>query len=151
MTAAVIQNSAGNPDKGSFIFDPDFPSADDRFLSLRPITRREAYHADITYGTNNEFGFDYLRDNMVQSMSQLSPARTALCHRRRGGQHPGRRSAHAADHLRRSARKLQLLCRVCRTGHAPCSPKQHYVVNEKEHVATLTEDGIAYIEQRLEA
>ena len=70
MTAAVIQNSAGNPDKGSFVYDPDFPSADDRFLGLRPVTRRDAYQADITYGTNNEFGFDYLRDNMVQSVEQ---------------------------------------------------------------------------------
>jgi preprotein translocase subunit SecA len=34
--------------------------------NLRPVTRREAYLADITYGTNNEFGFDYLRDNMAQ-------------------------------------------------------------------------------------
>ena len=72
MTAAVIQNSAGSPDKGSFVYDPDFPSADDRLLALRPVTRREAYAADITYGTNNEFGFDYLRDNMVQSTNQLS-------------------------------------------------------------------------------
>jgi preprotein translocase subunit SecA len=58
LSAAVIQNSAGSPDKGSFLYDPDYPSADDRFQALRPITRREAYQADITYGTNNEFGFD---------------------------------------------------------------------------------------------
>ena len=38
---------------------------------LRPCTRQEAYRADITYGTNNEFGFDYLRDNMVQDFSQM--------------------------------------------------------------------------------
>jgi preprotein translocase subunit SecA len=40
--------------------------------NLKPITRREAYAADITYGTNNEFGFDYLRDNMVQNASQMT-------------------------------------------------------------------------------
>ncbi|MEK7536871.1 MAG: preprotein translocase subunit SecA [Patescibacteria group bacterium] len=39
---------------------------------LRPVTRREAYEADITYGTNNEFGFDYLRDNMAYSRDQMS-------------------------------------------------------------------------------
>jgi len=39
--------------------------------NLRPVSRREAYNADITYGTNNEFGFDYLRDNMVQDLSQM--------------------------------------------------------------------------------
>ncbi|KKP93110.1 MAG: Protein translocase subunit SecA [Parcubacteria group bacterium GW2011_GWA1_36_12] len=39
---------------------------------LRPVSRREAYEADITYGTNNEFGFDYLKDNMVYSLEQKS-------------------------------------------------------------------------------
>jgi preprotein translocase subunit SecA len=38
---------------------------------LRPCTRQEAYAADVTYGTNNEFGFDYLRDNMVREIDQL--------------------------------------------------------------------------------
>ncbi|RME55913.1 MAG: preprotein translocase subunit SecA, partial [Caldilineae bacterium] len=70
LTAAVIQSSAGDPDKGSFVYDPEYPAEDDRFLSLRPISRREAYQADILYGTNNEFGFDYLRDNMVRDITQ---------------------------------------------------------------------------------
>ncbi len=39
---------------------------------LRPVSRKEAYSADITYGTNNEFGFDYLRDNMAYDLSQMS-------------------------------------------------------------------------------
>jgi len=58
----------------SFILDPDYndPSEkiDDRLAHLRPVTRPEAYKADITYGTNNEFGFDYLRDHMVGDLSQ---------------------------------------------------------------------------------
>jgi preprotein translocase subunit SecA len=148
MTAAVIQNSAGSPDKGSFIFDPDFPSADDRFLSLRPVTRREAYAADITYGTNNEFGFDYLRDNMVQATSQLSQrdlhfaivdevdnilvdeARTPLI---------------ISGEARESSNYYVEFAALVRTLHE----EDHYVVNEKERVATLTEEGINYIEQRL--
>ena len=44
---------------------------DERFRHLKPATRQEAYDADITYGTNNEFGFDYLRDNMVSEVDQL--------------------------------------------------------------------------------
>ncbi len=40
--------------------------------NLIPVTRREAYEADITYGTNNEFGFDYLRDNMVSSLEEMT-------------------------------------------------------------------------------
>jgi preprotein translocase subunit SecA len=51
-----------------FIYDPKFKDTshdDKRLWNLRPVSRKEAYSADITYGTNNEFGFDYLRDNMA--------------------------------------------------------------------------------------
>ena len=54
----VLQHEA------SFLFDPAMRSSDPRLANLRPCTRQEAYGADITYGTNSEFGFDYLRDNM---------------------------------------------------------------------------------------
>ena len=62
LSTGVIINDA------SFMFDPDFDNEahdDEKMRRLRPVTRKEAYAADITYGTNNEFGFDYLRDNMV--------------------------------------------------------------------------------------
>lgn len=57
----------------SYIFDSKFISdeTDSRLTHLRPVERREAYQADITYGTNNEFGFDYLRDNMTQDPRQM--------------------------------------------------------------------------------
>jgi preprotein translocase subunit SecA len=58
----------------SFVFDPNYDNKehdDPRMRKLRPASRQEAYRADITYGTNNEFGFDYLRDNMVQEVEQL--------------------------------------------------------------------------------
>jgi len=54
----------------SYIYDPGYESEDQKWKFLRPVTRRQAYEADITYGTNNEFGFDYLRDNMVWDLSQ---------------------------------------------------------------------------------
>ncbi|MCK5123873.1 MAG: preprotein translocase subunit SecA, partial [Dehalococcoidia bacterium] len=54
----------------SYIYDPSYESEDQKWNFLRPVTRRQAYEADITYGTNNEFGFDYLRDNMVLDLSQ---------------------------------------------------------------------------------
>src|SRR6187402_1726100 len=54
----------------SFLYEPGYPTTDERLLNLRPVTRAEAYAADITYGTNNEFGFDYLRDNMVLELDQ---------------------------------------------------------------------------------
>ncbi len=61
--------------------------------------KQQAYAADITYGTNNEFGFDYLRDNMVLPGFGAGAARAQLRDRRRGGLDPDRRGAHAAHHL----------------------------------------------------
>jgi len=54
------------------LYDPSYDSGkeNDRWRHFRPIPRREAYQADITYGTSSEFGFDYLRDNMVMDLSQ---------------------------------------------------------------------------------
>ena len=68
LSVAVIINEA------SFIYDPEYENEehdDERFLHLKPCTRRQAYEADITYGTNNEFGFDYLRDNMASEVKYL--------------------------------------------------------------------------------
>ncbi len=148
VSAAVIQNSAGNPDSGSLIYDPDYPSRDDRLLALRPIRRSEAYHADITYGTNNEFGFDYLRDNMVQDNSRLSQrelhyaivdevdnilideARTPLI---------------ISGEARESSDYYRVFADLVRN----LRQDEHYLINEKEHVATLTEEGVAYVEKRL--
>ena len=148
LRAAVIQNSAGNPDSGSFLFDPDYPNADDRFQYLRPVTRREAYRADITYGTNNEFGFDYLRDNMVQDVARLTQrelhyaivdevdnilideARTPLII-----------SGESADSSNYYVQFAGLVKRL--------TPEEHYIVSEKEMVATLTEEGIIYVERLL--
>jgi preprotein translocase subunit SecA len=66
-TAAMISEQ-------SFLYDPAFddPTATDgRLKHLRPISRKQAYEADVTYGINSEFGFDYLRDNMVSDISQV--------------------------------------------------------------------------------
>ena len=52
------------------LYDPEYDSGDDRWRHFRPVSRRQAYEADITYGTSSEFGFDYLRDNMVLELSQ---------------------------------------------------------------------------------
>ena len=64
--------------------------------------RKAAYAADITYGTNSEFGFDYLRDNMAVTLEGTRPARPRLRDRGRGRLDPHRRGADAADHLRRA-------------------------------------------------
>jgi len=148
LSTAVIQSSAGDPNSGSYIFDPDFQSEDDRFQRLRPITRRAAYRADITYGTNNEFGFDYLRDNMVSDLSQcvqrplffaiidevdnilIDEARTPLIISSAAQESSNWYSRFAAlmPHLRPSSNKE--------------AKDGDYVVDEKDKVVTLTEGGI---------
>ncbi len=148
LSAAVIQNSAGNPNLGSFLFDPEFPNADDRFQYLRPTARREAYRADITYGTNNEYGFDYLRDNMAQDLGRtvqrelhyaivdevdnilIDEARTPLII---SGE--ARESSNYYVEFAALAKRL--------------TAETHYTLNEKEMSATLTEEGIAYVERVL--
>ncbi len=75
-------------------------------LSQMPHEEKQAaYAADITYGTNNEYGFDYLRDNMVYQMSEKVQRPLNYRHRRRGGLDPDRRGAHAADHFRPGRRQ----------------------------------------------
>ncbi|HXW01094.1 MAG TPA: preprotein translocase subunit SecA, partial [Anaerolineae bacterium] len=73
LSVAVIQSAGnGGVDQASFKYNPDYHNNDDRFQYLQPITRREAYACDITYGTNNEYGFDYLRDHMVPDLSRAT-------------------------------------------------------------------------------
>ncbi|MCG6553595.1 MAG: preprotein translocase subunit SecA [Candidatus Magnetominusculus sp. LBB02] len=64
LSVGVIQHD------NSFLYDPAYKSEYDKNDYLRPCTRQEAYQADITYGTNNEFGFDYLRDNMKYDLQE---------------------------------------------------------------------------------
>jgi len=68
--ACINAQQATGQTAPSYIYDPNHDSEDQKWKSLCPVTRRQAYEADITYGTNNEFGFDYLRDNMVWDLSQ---------------------------------------------------------------------------------
>jgi len=145
VSVGVIQSAAANPELGSFLFDPDYPAADDRYRYLRPVGRREAYYADITYGTNNEFGFDYLRDNMVHTLDDcvqrelvyaivdevdnilIDEARTPLII---SGQ-----AQESSDYYRTFAQVVRRL-----------APERDYKVDEKDRVVTLTDDGIARVE-----
>ena len=65
LTVGVLQHEA------SCLFDPNVRTSDMRMANLRSCTRQEAYRADVTYGTNSEFGFDYLRDNMKFSAADF--------------------------------------------------------------------------------
>ena len=148
VSVSVIQSGKGRPDEASFLYDPDYVSDDDRYRALRPITRREAYQADITYGTNNEFGFDYLRDNMVRDLSQcvqrelyyaivdevdsilIDEARTPLII-----------SGPAEESSELYRRFAQLVPRLRRD--------EDYEVDEKTQVVMLTEEGITKVERML--
>ena len=159
LSIGVIQNSAGDPNSGSFVFDTAFPSNDARLQNLRPVTRREAYHSDITYGTNNEFGFDYLRDNMVVDTSKLAQrdlyfaivdevdnilideARTPLII---SGQ-----ADEPSDLYKKFAQMVRTLKPSSTDSVDDKEPDGDFVVDEKDRVSFLTEAGIEKIERVL--
>ena len=70
VSVGMILGQQSDGGAASYVYEPGYPTNDERLLNLRPVERAEAYAADVTYGTNNEFGFDYLRDNMVVELSQ---------------------------------------------------------------------------------
>jgi preprotein translocase subunit SecA len=135
------------------LFDPEYddpdPSPDPRLNHWRPVERSEAYHADITYGTNNEFGFDYLRDNLAFTKEQqvqrghyfaivdevdnilIDEARTPLIISGMA-QQTADRYAQFSDVARR-----------LREG-------SHYEVDLKQRTVTLTDDGIDRVERLLQ-
>ncbi len=160
LSVAVIQNSGtGNPDAGSYMFDPLFPSEDARFQNLRPVRRREAYAADITYGTNNEFGFDYLRDNMVVDISQLTQrplffgivdevdnilideARTPLI--------ISGNADEPSPYYREFAQLVRMLKPSSDKSITDKEPDGDYVVDLKDRTAYLTEAGVEKLERAL--
>ena len=162
LSVSVIQNAGGQGvDKASFQYDPDYQSDDDRYQHLRPITRREAYHCDITYGTNNEFGFDYLRDNMVTDLSRatqrelhyaiidevdnilIDEARTPLIISGQAEESSEmyQKFAHLVRPLRRSSQTS--------VDDEEMEPDGDFVVDEKARVSYLTERGTERIEQTL--
>jgi len=147
--------------EGGFLYDPSFKSEEqhdemrDKIGAFKvdmdyllPVSRKAAYDADITYGTNNEFGFDYLRDNMVSRLEDMvqrelhysivdevdsiliDEARTPLII-----------SAPAEEPAELYYRFAELVPRL--------EDKTDYEVDEKMRVATLTESGINKIEQWL--
>jgi len=146
----------------SFLYDPNYKRPPDQIEKLRdqlgsfyvvedflrPCTRKEAYQADITYGTNNEFGFDYLRDNLVNDLPQqvqrsfhyaildeidfilIDEARTPLI--------ISAPDEESSSWYREFAKIIPQL-----------SAKEDYEIDEKMRVATLTEKGIEKVEKIL--
>ena len=143
-TGVIVHDTA-------FVYDPsvsDENEFDSRLKPFRKVSRKEAYNCDITYGTNNEFGFDYLKDNMVSDLSRMvqrdfyyaivdeidsiliDEARTPLII-----------SAPAEDSNDKYARFAELVRNL--------KENEDYNVDEKMRAATLTEEGISKMEKWL--
>lgn len=135
----------------SFIFDPNFEntSAQDwRLKHLRPISRKEAYLADITYGINSEFGFDYLRDNMATNLKEVvqrnfhyaivDEVDSVLIDEART---PHIISAPDTEPTQKYFEYAVLVEKL--------TPKLDFVIDEKLRTAHLTEHGLAKVEKLL--
>ena len=142
LSVGVLQHDS------AYLYDPSASEDEGSLARLAPVSRREAYEADITYGTNNEFGFDYLRDNMVVDLSQrvqprlnyaivdevdnilIDEARTPLI---------------ISGPAEESAKEYQRFARL-----APSlSPGADYTIDEKHRTASLTGEGISKLERQL--
>ncbi|HCY18321.1 MAG: preprotein translocase subunit SecA [Deltaproteobacteria bacterium GWC2_42_51] len=142
LSVGVIQHDA------SFLYDPAYAGKDERLFHLRPCSRKEAYQADITYGTNNEFGFDYLRDNMKFSLDEyvqrelhysivdevdsilIDEARTPLI---------------ISGLAEESTDKYYTIDRII----PGLKKDEHFTVDEKARQVILTEDGVEKVERLL--
>ncbi len=144
MSVGVIVNEA------SYIYDAEYMNEahdDERFRHLKPCTRKEAYAADITYGTNNEFGFDYLRDNMTSEVQYLrqrelnfaivdevdsiliDEARTPLIISAPAGDNP---------------EQYYQFAKICER-----LVPEDYILDEKRRSVTLTDEGIEKVQTML--
>ncbi|HVE80695.1 MAG TPA: preprotein translocase subunit SecA [Candidatus Dormibacteraeota bacterium] len=143
-TGVIIHDQA-------LLYDPAYTNEqadDERLQHLKPVSRREAYAADITYGTNNEFGFDYLRDNMVRDVREMvqrplnyaivdevdsiliDEARTPLIISA-----PAEESTDKYQQFAALAKGLKL--------------SAHYTVDEKMRAVSLNDEGINALEKAL--
>ena len=135
------------------------PDPNDRLHNLRPVTRREAYHADITYGTNNEFGFDYLRDNMkfrrgeqcqrAPSYGIVDEVDSILVDEARTPLIISGPTDETTDKYYKADRAAQKLVRGEEVVLEDRSKKHtgDFIVKEKEHVVFLTDSGIEKAEK----
>ena len=161
LTVGVIQHEM------QYLYDPAYASSDIRLAALRPVTRKEAYAADITYGTNNEFGFDYLRDNMQFSLDDIvqrehhyaivdevdsiliDEARTPLIISGRDRNAESR--APLYEKVNRVIPRLKRAATIVegKLSEIEESAEGDFIVDEKARTVSLTDQGGAYCERLL--
>lgn len=143
-TSAIISDK-------SFLYDPDFTdkeAQDWKLVHLKEVSRKEAYLADVTYGINSEFGFDYLRDNMAQrsmdlvqrgfNFAVIDEADSVLIDEART---PHIVSAPFDEDVSKYYRYAQIVKGL--------EPKTDYIIDEKLRTANLTDAGVKKIESVL--
>ncbi|MDM7460786.1 MAG: SEC-C metal-binding domain-containing protein [bacterium] len=150
LSVGVIQGQSAETDErgGSYIYEPGYQHPDPRYLHLREVTRKEAYAADITYGTNHEYAFDYLRDNMIYSVNDLSQRELyfAIIDEVDSILIDEARTPHIISG--QIEEDLTIYTRV--DSHVRrLQPERDYVVDEKHHSVTLTEEGTERLEQMM--
>ncbi|MCK5577701.1 MAG: preprotein translocase subunit SecA, partial [Dehalococcoidales bacterium] len=146
--ASIYPQQTSDEHSPARLYDPEHDSGDSHWSHFRPVSRREAYQADITYGTSSEFGFDYLRDNMTVDLSRtvqgpvsygivdevdnllIDEARTPLI-------------ISAPD--REAGQKYQVFARLIQR----LKPGVDYEVKEKDRLAELTDAGYTTVEGML--
>src|SRR5262245_25464735 len=161
LTVGVIQHEI------QYLYDPAFASPDIRLAALRPCTRRDAYRADITYGTNNEFGFDYLRDNMRFGLDEMvqrehhyaivdevdsiliDEARTPLIIS--GRDESAESKAPLYERVDRIIPKLKRAATIVegKLSEVEEQADGDFIVDEKAKTVSLTEQGVAHCERLL--
>lgn len=150
LSLGIVQGQGADSDElgGSFIYDPGFQHEDPRYHHLRPCTRREAYLCDIVYGTNHEFGFDYLRDNMAFEKEQLSMRELnyALIDEVDSILIDEARTPHIISGP--STEDISVYAHVDKIVREMV-PEEHYTVDKKNHSASFTEEGMDFLEQAL--
>src|SRR6266852_3008147 len=161
LSVGVIQHEM------QYLYDPTFASPDIRLAALRLCSRRDAYRADITYGTNNEFGFDYLRDNMrfgLEEMVQrehhyaivdevdsilIDEARTPLIIS--GRDESAESKAPLYERVDRIIPKLKRAATIVEGKLSDIEEQAEgdFIVDEKAKTVSLTEQGVAHCERLL--
>lgn len=147
--ASIYPQQSPDDHTPSRLYDPDHDSGDSRWRHFRLVSRRQAYEADITYGTSSEFGFDHLRDNMVIELSRrvqgqmnyaivdevdnllIDEARTPLI---------------ISGPAEESGQKYQIFARLI----PRLKLEEDYVVDEKSRSVNLTDAGISNMERMLQ-
>lgn len=150
LSLGIIQGQGEDTEElgGSYVYDPDYQHDDPRYLHCRPASRREAYMCDITYGTNHEFGFDYLRDNMAFALEDLSMRELnyAIVDEVDSILIDEARTPHI---ISGPSMEDTSVYKVVNAVVKRMTPEVHYTADKKNHSASLTEEGMDFVEDEM--